>query len=87
MTEREQIAAAYDKANAERYVEFDDFLLGWQAARSAEWVAEAMRLADKHAEEHRKAALSCSGFFMDYITLKSNELDARAALEAHLKES
>jgi len=34
MTEREQIAAAYDKANAERYVEFDDFLLGWQAARA-----------------------------------------------------
>jgi hypothetical protein len=49
MTEREQIAADYDKANAERYVEFDDFLLGWQAARaapalSAEQKAEVLRL-------------------------------------------
>jgi hypothetical protein len=32
--EREAIAAAYDKLNAERYVEFEDFLAGWQA-RSA----------------------------------------------------
>ena len=47
---------------------------------------EIMALADKHAAEHREAALSRSGKFMEYNALVANALDARSALRAAVEE-